>query len=394
MINVSSSIQCGARRFRLRSDICRASSLISHAKKQQAKQRKGKRGRGDGRLLDEDGDGAFEADDVLMDSWMGSNAVKAPSIGPNPKRTSIAGDDDASSSSEYQVFAPKPSNLSELNAPWAWDETVPSEPATPAWNPISGFSRPPEEGLTSTTSRPNLNPLILFSSSTTTQSDSKAIETSPTPPRSPSEALPSVMRDQVLTSCVSTSVAMTGLAWIIRHIASNGTTSSFLHTDPVTVNQLLDLSPINLSLDVAVALGSALLVTGARFILLQTWPEFSSASMRSNEQILTPLSWIDITLVALLTGCSEEALFRSALIPASYPDWKGAVLSGIIFGLLHNSGGRNLSFALWASGVGVFYGALFLTTHDIWVPVAAHSTANLLSAVIFKQNQTKTSKSN
>ncbi len=75
---------------------------------------------------------------------------------------------------------------------------------------------------------------------------------------------------------------------------------------------------------------------------------------------------------------------RGGLIPASLPDWRGALLSGVIFGLLHNSGGRNLAFAAWASAVGVFYGGLYVSTHDIWVPIAAHSLANFSSAAIWK----------
>jgi membrane protease YdiL (CAAX protease family) len=363
--------------------------LISHAKSQQkAKNRKGKRGnRESGRLLDEDDEDGAGFEDVQMDTWMGSSAVKAPAIGPNEKRTSIAGDD-VSSSEPYRVFSPKPSDLAELNAPWAWDEAETPEPSTPGWNPISGFSGAGEEAAS--ISRPDLNPLILFSNSA--QNETKADSRPPMSPSSKTEGegiLPSVTRDQVLTSCLSTSIGMGVIVVLIRQLASSGSISSLLGTDPNAIKQLLDLQPSNLTMDAAVALGSILLVTSTRLLLLRIWSDFSEASTRSNQQILGPLSWIDIALVALLTGTSEELLFRSALIPATFPDWRGAVLSGIIFGILHNSGGRNFSFALWASGVGIFYGGLFVTTHDVWVPVVVHSSSNLLSAVIFKQAMIK-----
>ena len=77
----------------------------------------------------------------------------------------------------------------------------------------------------------------------------------------------------------------------------------------------------------------------------------------------------------------------AAIIPASFPDWRGAVLSGVIFGLLHNSGGRNLAFAGWAAGVGVLYGGLFLYSENIWVPITAHAAANFCSAVAWKAKQ-------
>ena len=80
---------------------------------------------------------------------------------------------------------------------------------------------------------------------------------------------------------------------------------------------------------------------------------------------------------------------RGAIIPASFPDWRGAVLSGLVFGVLHNSGGRNPAFAAWASAVGVLYGGLFVYSHNIWVPVTAHALANFCSAAAWKARQSE-----
>jgi len=129
------------------------------------------------------------------------------------------------------------------------------------------------------------------------------------------------------------------------------------------------------------------LVTGARLALMEAWPDFRVATNRSNKQILAPLGWLDIFLVAVLSGASEELLFRGALIPASFPDWRGVVASGLVFGLLHNSGGRNLAFAGWASAVGMVYGGLFVFTQNIWVPVSAHAMSNFCSAAVWKSKQ-------
>lgn len=43
----------------------------------------------------------------------------------------------------------------------------------------------------------------------------------------------------------------------------------------------------------------------------------------------------------------QELLFRGALLPLIAPDWQGVAISGIVFGTLHLSGGRNSAFALW-----------------------------------------------
>ena len=61
------------------------------------------------------------------------------------------------------------------------------------------------------------------------------------------------------------------------------------------------------------------------------------------------------------------------------------VAAGIAFGVLHNSGGRNWSFAAWASAVGVLYGAAFIATQDLLVPIIAHATANVASAALWQQ---------
>ncbi len=75
---------------------------------------------------------------------------------------------------------------------------------------------------------------------------------------------------------------------------------------------------------------------------------------------------------------------RGALIPATWPDWRGLLLSSALFGALHNSGGRNWSFAAWAAAVGGLYGAAYLYTHNIWVPAGAHALANCGSALLWR----------
>lgn len=67
------------------------------------------------------------------------------------------------------------------------------------------------------------------------------------------------------------------------------------------------------------------------------------------------------------------------------------LIAGLGFGVLHRSGGRNWSFAGWASVVGIIYGCAFILTQDIYVPMGAHSLANLLSALYWLQTCSKDS---
>ena len=173
---------------------------------------------------------------------------------------------------------------------------------------------------------------------------------------------------------------------LLRNYASaGGIASSVLGTDPALLQELLRLpAGFDTWQQLGMALGLTGLVTGARIGLLLTWPEFRHATNVSNCQILSPLGPLDILVVAAVAGLSEEWLFRGAIIPASFPDYRGVLLSAALFGLLHNSGGRNLAFAAWAGVVGAMYGGVFLLTHNIWVPVLAHTLANVASAAAWK----------
>lgn len=131
-------------------------------------------------------------------------------------------------------------------------------------------------------------------------------------------------------------------------------------------------------------------VTGARLAALAAWPEFRSATDASNSQVLLPLtSPLDVAVVSVLPALAEELLFRGALLPAVSPDWRGAVVAGLVFGALHVNGGRNVAFGAWAAAVGGVYGALFLATGNLWAPAAAHAVANAASAAAWLAGRKK-----
>ncbi|KAL0048712.1 hypothetical protein WJX82_009409 [Trebouxia sp. C0006] len=140
-----------------------------------------------------------------------------------------------------------------------------------------------------------------------------------------------------------------------------------------------------------VTLATASIVTGARLALLAIWSDFAEASDTSNQQVLTPLTRADLIWLSCLPGISEELLFRGALIPATFADWRGAVISAIIFGVLHNNGGRNWAFAAWASAVGLLYGTAFLSTQDLLVPAGTHCIANYASATLWLRKRSHAS---
>ena len=46
-------------------------------------------------------------------------------------------------------------------------------------------------------------------------------------------------------------------------------------------------------------------------------------------------------------SCLQELFFRGAILPLVGVDWSGAAVAGLIFGILHLTGGRNAAFAAW-----------------------------------------------
>ncbi|QDZ25952.1 hypothetical protein HOP50_20g85010 [Chloropicon primus] len=187
--------------------------------------------------------------------------------------------------------------------------------------------------------------------------------------------LPEVTRFQVFTACLGTSGIFVFLAGFLRSYASQHGAPEVLLTDP----QGLDLQSGLL------VLASSLLVTSARVQLLERNADFAEATQRSNKQILSPLKAYDFVWLAFLTGISEEALFRGALLPATtFDDWRGVLITAAVFGYFHRSGGRNWVFALWSTWVGAIYGGAFLLSHNLLVPMVSHSLSNLVSAGIWK----------
>ena len=139
--------------------------------------------------------------------------------------------------------------------------------------------------------------------------------------------------------------------------------------------------------DLGIAAAVAAGVTTARIALLVAWPQFKDATDTSNNQVLTPLSGpLDVGIVSVLHAIAEELLFRGALVPAIYPDWRGVAIAGAVFGALHVNGGRNAAFGAWAGAVGCAYGAAFLATGNLLVPVLAHGVANVASATVWLQS--------
>lgn len=84
-------------------------------------------------------------------------------------------------------------------------------------------------------------------------------------------------------------------------------------------------------------------------------------------------------------GVAEEFLFRGVLIPALSPylsTWPAVVLVGIAFGMLHPV---SRLYVVLASLLGIFWGALYVWTGNLLVPMIAHALNNVIALVYYSR---------
>lgn len=95
----------------------------------------------------------------------------------------------------------------------------------------------------------------------------------------------------------------------------------------------------------------------------------------SFKDLLGPLTFREIVILALASSIGEELLFRGALLP-----WFGVWIQAAVFAALHIGPGRRfLPWTLSALALGVAFGWLAQWTGNLGGPIAAHFTINFLN---------------
>lgn len=88
-------------------------------------------------------------------------------------------------------------------------------------------------------------------------------------------------------------------------------------------------------------------------------------------------------LAVAYAGVAEELLFRGVLIPllsGIMPVWLAVVVVGIGFGLLHPV---TRMYIVLAALLGIFWGALYVWTDNLVVPMTAHAANNVIALVFY-----------
>jgi membrane protease YdiL (CAAX protease family) len=133
-----------------------------------------------------------------------------------------------------------------------------------------------------------------------------------------------------------------------------------------------------LGVGVAAAAASMLLV----LLLSKSHPVFERALRRSGTKVgldaLETAGYPVMLVVVTAAAFGEEFLFRGGLQPLI-----GIVPAALLFGFSHGGWRREMwAYALAASLSGTVFGLVYQWTGNIWVPVSAHATHNVVSTLL------------
>ena len=190
-------------------------------------------------------------------------------------------------------------------------------------------------------------------------------------------------RDDVVASCTSTSTLILMLGLGARFVVPK-----LAEMNPLTLGLIKDgVDWKHACLASALAVG----VTAGRVAFMSASEDFRKETNDSNKQVLTNLEFPDVLFCAAYPALAEEMLFRGALMPALGGGAVGVLVAGTVFGALHISGERKVSFAVWAATVGILYGATceYLADGDLFVPICGHALANIYSALLWRASESE-----
>jgi membrane protease YdiL (CAAX protease family) len=123
----------------------------------------------------------------------------------------------------------------------------------------------------------------------------------------------------------------------------------------------------------------AVAATGA-LVRKTTWAQTLQEELRPTARGIPTAG---VFLVAFFSSLGEELLFRSVL-QTSTNIW----VQALVFGLAHQMPGKaRWTWALWATIMGVFFGALFQATGSLVGPLVAHFTINAMNLRFLQSHQ-------
>jgi len=152
-----------------------------------------------------------------------------------------------------------------------------------------------------------------------------------------------------------------GLSWLSRRSVFSAPAGPRFAEDP----------SLALAVGLALACGVAwLTVRSTRWLVAhKRWARALHLHLRA---LLLGASSARLLTLAAASALAEELFFRAALLP-----WCGLFGSALVFGLLHYSSRETyLPWMLWATLMGMVFGALYVASGSLLVPMLAHAAIN------------------
>ncbi|WCL49740.1 CPBP family intramembrane glutamic endopeptidase [Leptospira sp. GIMC2001] len=112
--------------------------------------------------------------------------------------------------------------------------------------------------------------------------------------------------------------------------------------------------------------------------------EFQLLLFQNLKDNTTLLAW-SVYSVGLVTGLVEEWFFRGMLLRHYISKGlakEGLLITSLLFGAMHFSFDASPIIPVLLSGVGYYFGSLYLRSGNIWVPIIAHATYNSIGLVL------------
>jgi uncharacterized protein len=128
-------------------------------------------------------------------------------------------------------------------------------------------------------------------------------------------------------------------------------------------------------------------LVGMFLILIDLKPEnneFQTMLFKNLQGNSTLLAW-SVYSVGLFTGLIEEWFFRGMLLKHFVSKGlvrEGWIITSILFGALHFSPEASMIIPVILSGVGAYFGYLYIRTGNIWVPITAHAVYNSITLIL------------
>ncbi len=146
--------------------------------------------------------------------------------------------------------------------------------------------------------------------------------------------------------------------------------------------------------DGLVGVAASLPLLGLLLLLLR-WPIGPLRHIeRLSHEVLGPIFAVcslgELLLIAGLAGVGEEMFFRGFLqgvLARSLGIWPGLVFASVVFGVLH---WLTPTYAVLATLMGAYLGAIWLWTDNLLVPVIAHGLYDLIALVTLTRRRAPT----